>query len=123
MQIHFGDCNNVPEYEALLYDLRIAASMAIRCLICRDNFDLIVQRVMKTFDTNDPKMATYCSAVRQLEGKFNGIKLHHVKRSGNVAAYMPARMGAARELVPPDTFIELLHKPFVMIQEIPQEAP
>jgi hypothetical protein len=34
----------------------------------------------------DPKMAAYYSAVRQLEGKFDDVKLHHVKCTDNVAA-------------------------------------
>lgn len=41
---------------------------------------------MKTFDVKDPKMAAYCSAEHQLEGKFDGIELNHIKRTDNVAA-------------------------------------
>lgn len=68
---------------------------------------------MKTFDTKDPKMAAYCTAVRELEGKFNGIELHHVKHTDNVAANALARMGATREPVPTDTFLEILRKPSI----------
>lgn len=89
--------------------------MGIRCLICRGDSDLVVQQVMKTFDTKDPKMAKYCAAVRELEGKFDGIELHHVKRTDNVAVDNLTHMGATRKPVPTDTFLEVLHKPSVRI--------
>jgi hypothetical protein len=33
---------------------------------------------MKDKNYVDPKMAAYCQAVRDLEGKFHGLELHHV---------------------------------------------
>lgn len=78
---------------------------------------------MKTFDTKDPKMAAYSSTVRQLKGKFDGIDLHHVKHSGNVAADTLARMGAAREPVPTKTLLEHLHKPSVRLGAELKVAP
>jgi hypothetical protein len=33
---------------------------------------------MKDKNCMDPKMATYCQAVRDLEDKFHGLELHHV---------------------------------------------
>jgi hypothetical protein len=37
-----------------------------------------VDQVMKDKNCMDPKMATYCQAVRDLEDKFHGLELHHV---------------------------------------------
>lgn len=62
-------------------------------------------------------MAAYCSAIRQLEGKLDGIELHHVKRTDNVAADTLACMGATREIVPSDSILEHLHQPSVKIAE------
>lgn len=97
--------------------------MGIRRLLCRGDPDLVVQQVMKTFNTKHPRMVAYCSAVRQLEGKFDGIELHHVKRSDNGAAYTIDRMGATREPVPAETFLEHLHKPSVKLEAEPEEVP
>ena len=58
-------------------------------------------------------MVAYCAAVRELESKFDGIELHHVKRSDNMAADNLARIGAARDPVPKETFLEILHKPSI----------
>ena len=50
-----------------------------RRLIYRGDSDLVVQQLMKTFDIKDAKMVVYCATVQELEGKFDGIELHHVK--------------------------------------------
>lgn len=68
-------------------------------------------------------MDAYCVAVRELEGKFDGNKLHHVKRTDNVAADNLAHLGATREPVSADTFLEILHKPSVPIQEVTEHNP
>ena len=57
LQLHLRDSNNTTENKALLHVLRIAASMGFHHLICRGDSDLIIQQVMKTFDTKDSKMA------------------------------------------------------------------
>ncbi|XP_020193970.1 uncharacterized protein [Aegilops tauschii subsp. strangulata] len=90
--------------------------MGIRRLICRGDSDLVIQQVMKTFDTKDPKMAAYYAAVWALEGKFDGLELHHVKRSDNITAGNLARVGSSREPVPDETFLEILHKPSIKMQ-------
>jgi hypothetical protein len=41
---------------------------------------------MKDKNCVDPKMAAYCQAVRDLEGKFHGFEPHHVLRDYNKAA-------------------------------------
>lgn len=87
--------------------------MGVGRLIYRSDSDLIIQQVMKTFDTKDLNMAACCAVICELEGKFDGIKLHHVKRTDNVTTHDLAHMGAAREPVPAEIFLEVLHKPYV----------
>lgn len=58
-------------------------------------------------------MAAYCAAIRELEENFDGIELHHVKRSDNVAANHLAHMGVAQEPIPAEMFLEVLTKPSV----------
>lgn len=79
--------------------------MGIRRLVCRGDSDLVVKQVMKTFDTKDSKMVVYCTAVHELEGNFDDIELHHVKRNNNMEANNFAWMGAARDPVPEETFL------------------
>ena len=62
-------------------------------------------------------MAVYCHEVRQLEGKFDGLKLNHILRWLNKAADTLAKMASSRELVPIGIFASDLHKPSVRYEE------
>ena len=67
-------------------------------------------------------MAAYCATVDELEGNFEGIELHHVKRSDNMVADSLAQMGEARDPIPDETFLEILHKPSVKVQDAGEKA-
>jgi ribonuclease HI len=81
VRLHFPASNNAAEYKALIKGLRIAVELGIKRLEIRGDSKLVVDQVMK-----DPKMAAYCQAVRDLEGKFHGLELHHVLCEYNKAA-------------------------------------
>jgi ribonuclease HI len=72
--------NNTAEYEALINGLRVAVELRIKRLEIRVDSELVVDQVMKDKNCVDPKMAAYCQAVRDLEGKFHSLELHHVLR-------------------------------------------
>jgi hypothetical protein len=44
-------------------------------------------------------MAAYCQAIRDLEGKFHGLELHHVLRDYNKAADVLAKAASSRSPV------------------------
>jgi hypothetical protein len=46
-----------------------------------------------------PKMAAYCQAIRDLEGKFHGLELHHVLHDYNKAADVLAKATSSRSPV------------------------
>jgi ribonuclease HI len=73
VRLHFPASNNAAEYEALINDLRIAVELGIKHLEIRGNSELVVGQVMKDKNCVDPRMAAYCQAVRDLEGKFHGL--------------------------------------------------
>lgn len=79
MLIHFPAYNNITEYEALLHVLCLASLLGVRQLVCHGDSDPVVQQVMKTWETKDPNMAAYYFKVCRLEGKFDGLKFHHVR--------------------------------------------
>ena len=78
IRVHFPASNNVVEYEALINGLCIATELGIRCLEVRGDSCLVVDQVMKESGCLNPKMATYCQAVHELEDKFDGLELIHV---------------------------------------------
>jgi hypothetical protein len=69
-------------------------------------------------------MAAYCQAVRDLEGKFHGLELHHVLRDYNKAANMLAKAASSCSPVPHHVFASDQHQPSVRKEgEKPPEEP
>jgi len=117
IRIHFLVSNNVAEYEALINGLRIAIELGIQRLDVRGDSQLVIDQVMKESSCHNAKIATYCHEVRQLEDKFDGLKLNHIPRWLNEAADMLAKMASSREPVPIGIFASNLHKPLVRYEE------
>ena len=61
-------------------------------------------------------MAARHNAVLKMSARFEGIEFHHVVRENNQAADILARIGAKRDPVPPNIFLESLFKPSVVWQ-------
>ncbi|SPT18971.1 unnamed protein product [Triticum aestivum] len=123
LHIHFDSSNNEAEYEALLYGLRMAISLGVRCLMVYGDSDLVVNQVTKEWDIKSPAMTGYCNAVRKLEKKFEGLELHHIPRLKNQAADDLAKIGSKREPIPSNVFLEHLHTPSVQEDPFTEEPP
>ncbi|XP_066323368.1 uncharacterized protein [Miscanthus floridulus] len=65
-------------------------------------------------------MATYCQEVRQLEDKFDGLKLNHILRCLNKATDALAKAAFDQEPVPIGVFTSDQHKPSVCYEEMEQ---
>src|SRR3990170_945842 len=113
----YSDSNNADEYEALLHGLCMATTMGVQHLEVRGDSNLAISQVNGEFDGKDPKMAAYRNAVLWISARFEGLEFHHVARDSNQAADVLARMGAKRDPVPKNTFLERLFKPSVVWQE------
>jgi ribonuclease HI len=105
VRLHFPASNNTAEYEALINGLRIAVELGIKNLDIRCDSELVVDQVMKDNSYVNPKMAVYCQAVRDLEGKFQGLELNHVLRDYNKAADVLANTASNRSPVPHGVFV------------------
>jgi hypothetical protein len=78
---------------------------------------------MKEKNCVDPKMAACCQDVHELEGKFHGLKLHHVLRDYNKAADVLAKSASSRKPVPHGVFTSDQHVPSVRVEgEKPPEV-
>jgi ribonuclease HI len=113
MRLHFPASNNTTEYEALINGLWIAVELGIKHLEIRGDSELVVEQVMKDKNCVDPKMAAYDQVVRDLEGKFHGLELHHVLRDYNKAADVLAKAASSRRSVPHGVFASDQHQPSV----------
>ena len=76
---------------------------------------------MKESSYHDTKIAAYCREVRQLEDKFDGLKLNHISRYLNEAADALAKTASGRELVSTGVFASDQYKPSVRYEE-PKQA-
>jgi ribonuclease HI len=113
VRLHFQSSNNTTEYEALINGLRIAVELGIKCLEIREDLELVVDQVLKDKNCVDPKMAAYCQAVRDLEGKFHSLELHHVLRDYNKVADVLLKTASTRNPVPHRVFVSDQHAPSV----------
>jgi hypothetical protein len=79
---------------------------------------------MKDKNCVDPRMAAYFQAVRDLEGKFHSLELHHVLRDYNKAADVLVKAASSRSPVPHGVFASDQHQPSVREEgEKPPEEP
>jgi ribonuclease HI len=123
VQLYFPVSNNAAEYEALINGLRIAIELGTKCLEIKGDSELVVDQVMKGKNCVDPKMVVYCQAVRDLEGKFHGLELHHVLRDYNKAGDILAKTASIRSPVPHGVFASDQHAPSVRAKgEKPPES-
>jgi hypothetical protein len=58
-------------------------------------------------------MAAYFQGVRDLEGKFHGLELHHVLRDYNKAADVLAKAASSQSPIPHGVFANDQHQPSV----------
>src|SRR4051812_48070595 len=59
-------------------------------------------------------MVAYRNAVLKISARFEGLEFHHVARETNQATDVLARIGAKRDAVPPNIFLERFFKPSVV---------
>jgi ribonuclease HI len=124
VRLNFPTSNNVAEYKALINGLWIIVELGIKRLEIRGDSELVMGQVMKDNNCVDPKMAAYYQAVRDLEGKFHGLELHHVLRDYNKAADVLAKAASSRSPVAHGVFASDQHQSPVREEgEKPPEAP
>jgi ribonuclease HI len=97
--------NNAAEYEAVIHGLNIAISLCIKRLMVYGDSLVVISQINKDWDCSTDSMGKYCTAVRKLEDKFEGMEFHHVERDSNAAADVLSKLGSSRAQVPPGVFV------------------
>jgi hypothetical protein len=62
-------------------------------------------------------MGKYCTAVRKLEDKFEGLEFRHVERDRNATADALSTLGSSRAQVPPRIFVQEVPRPSVSLDQ------
>jgi ribonuclease HI len=117
IRLYFHAINNVPEYEALVNGLRIAAELRIQRIFIRWDSQLVANKVMGELNYYDSHMAAYRQEIRRLEVKFNGFELLHILQWDNKATNVLALLGLGHESPPPGVFAQDLFKPSIRLEE------
>jgi ribonuclease HI len=123
LQIFLKVSNNEAEYEALLYGLRLAASLGIKRLLVYGDLAVVINQANKSWDRNKENMDAYCLEVRKLENKFYGLEFHHIVRDNNVAADVLSKLGSTHAQVPAVVFVHELHAPSISEPAPPTTDP
>jgi hypothetical protein len=62
---------------------------------------VVISQINKEWDCSNDSMGKYCTAVRKLEDKFEGLEFHHVERDRNAATDALSKLGSSQTQVPP----------------------
>jgi hypothetical protein len=78
---------------------------------------VVISQINKEWDCSSDSMGKYCSAIRKLEDKFEGLEFHHVERDRNTAADVLSKLGSSRTQVPPGVFVQEILQPSISMDQ------
>ena len=94
IHLGFNASNNELEYEAILAEIKLAATVSVDRLLIRSDSQLVMGQVNEEYESRDPRMAKYISLVKQHLDGFSAWKLEHVTRDCNEKADALAAVAA-----------------------------
>jgi ribonuclease HI len=103
-QLLFPASNNATEYETLIHRLSIGISLGINRLMVYGDSLVVISQINEDWDCSTNSMGKYCTVIRKLEDKFDGLEFHHVERDRNAADAL-SKLGSSRAQVPPRVFV------------------
>jgi hypothetical protein len=74
---------------------------------------VVISQINKEWYCSNDYMGKYCTAVRKLEDKFEGLEFRHVERDRNAAADALSKLGSSRTQVPPRVFVQEVPRPSI----------
>jgi transposase InsO family protein len=97
----------------LIHGLNIAISLGVKRLMVYGDSLVVISQIRKEWDCSNDSMGKYCTTVRKLEDKFEGLEFHHVERDRNAAADALSKLGSNRAQVPPGVFVQEVLRPSI----------
>jgi ribonuclease HI len=117
LQLLFPASNNAAEYEALIHGLNITVSLGIKRLMVYGDSLVVISQINKEWDCSSDSMGKYCTAVRKLEDKFEGLQFHHVERDRNTTVDVLSKLASSRTQVPPGIFVQEIPHPSISLDQ------
>jgi ribonuclease HI len=84
--------NNMTEYHALLWGMKVAAERGISSLIAVGDSNLVIKQVMGLHQCRSAELTVLLRKVKELEAKFELVQYVHVTRDFNASADHVATM-------------------------------
>ena len=91
----FSASNNESEYEAILAEIELAATVSVNKLLIQSDSQLVVRQVNTEYELQGLRMAKYVSLVKQCLASFSAWKLEHIPKDYNEKADALAAVAAS----------------------------
>ncbi|PKA57300.1 hypothetical protein AXF42_Ash002604 [Apostasia shenzhenica] len=91
--LQFKTTNNQAEYKALIARLKLALSMAIKCIQVFSDSQLVVNQVNKIFEAKDEALRKYLKQAQSLILQFEDFSLTHIPKEEIQVADQLAKRG------------------------------
>nr|XP_027090324.1 uncharacterized protein LOC113711359 [Coffea arabica] len=85
-KLQFACTNNMAEYEACIFGLKMALEMEIKELVAFSDSDLLVHQTLKQWITKDSKILPYHCSLLTLAKQFQNLEFRHLPRARNAFA-------------------------------------
>ncbi|XP_071933752.1 uncharacterized protein [Coffea arabica] len=85
-KLQFPCTNNMAEYEACIFGLKMALEMEIKELVAFSDSDLLVHQTLKQWITKDSKILPYHCSLLTLAKQFQNLEFRHLPRARNAFA-------------------------------------
>ncbi|XP_071900998.1 uncharacterized protein [Coffea arabica] len=85
-KLQFACTNNMAEYEACIFGLKMALEMEVKELIAFSDSDLLVHQTLKQWITKDSKILPYHCNLLNLARQFQSLEFRHLPRARNAFA-------------------------------------
>nr|XP_027090330.1 uncharacterized protein LOC113711365 [Coffea arabica] len=85
-KLQFACTNNIAEYEACIFGLKMALEIEIKELIAFSDSDLLVHQTLKQWITKDSKILPYHCSLLTLAKQFQNLEFRHLPRARNAFA-------------------------------------
>ncbi len=100
--IYLGETtNNVAEYRALVLALERALELGVRRLTVFSDSELLVKQLTGRYRVKNAGLRPHFERAKELEGRFESLKVRYVPRGENQRADQLARQAAFRRISPP----------------------
>nr|XP_027096031.1 uncharacterized protein LOC113715926 [Coffea arabica] len=114
-KLRFPCPNNMAEYEACIFGLKMALEMEVKDFLVFSDSDLLVHQTLKEWITRDSKILPYHCSLLVLANKFRSLEFWHIPHVRNVFADALATLSSMiqhpNELIIEPIQIHLQEKP------------